>query len=125
MICSPGFDQGDVGDEQADQPFALARWRCRVSPEGGEVCGERADSGLLLVGERPGAGLGGALVLVLGVGELAQLVVPVCFELVGDEPVGRVHSEVASASGLGGVLGALHAHLPDPVGMLGALGELG
>jgi hypothetical protein len=36
---------------------------------------------------------GGALVLVAGGGELAQLVVPVGFELVGDEPVGRVHGE--------------------------------
>ena len=117
--------QRDVGDEQADQPLAFAHRGRRVSPERGEVCGERADLGLLLVGERPGAGVGGALVLVLGVGEFSQLVVPVGFELVGDEPVGRVHGEVAAASSLGGVLGALHAHLPDPVGMLGAVGELG
>ena len=89
------------------------------------VCGERPDPLRLLVGERPVAGLGGALVLVFGVGELAQLSVPVGFELVGDEPVGRVHSEVAPAGGVGGVLGALHAHLADPVGVLGALGELG
>ena len=118
-------DQGDVGDEQADQSFALAdrgRW---VSPERGEVGGERPDPGLLLVGERPAAGLGGALVLVFGVGELAQLGVPVGFELVGDEPVGRVHGEVAAAGRLSGVLGALHTHLADPVGIGGTLGELG
>ena len=118
-------EQGDIGEEQSDQPLALADRGRRVSPERGEVGGERADPGLLLVGERPVAGLGGALVIVFRVGELAQLVVPVGFELVGDEPVGRVHSEVATAGCLGGVLGALHAHLPDPVGVLGALGELG
>jgi hypothetical protein len=66
-----------------------------------------------------------ALVGVFGVGELAQLVVPVGFELVGDEPVGGVHGEVAAAGGVGGVLGALHAHLADPVGIGGALSKLG
>ena len=80
---------------------------------------------MLLVGERPVAGVGGALVLVAGVGEFAQLVVPVGFELIGDEPVGRVHGEVASAGCLSRVLGALDAHLPDPVGIGGALLELG
>ena len=94
-------------------------------PERWEVGGERPDPGLLLVAERPVAGLGGALVLVLGVGELAQLVVPVGLELVGDEPVGRVHREVAAACGVRGVLGALHAHLADPVRIGGALSELG
>ena len=50
-------DQGDVGDEQADQSFAFADRGRRVAPERGEVGGERADPGLLLVGERPVAGL--------------------------------------------------------------------
>jgi hypothetical protein len=120
-----GFDQGDVGDEQADQAFAFADRGRGVGPERGEVGGERADSGVLLVGERRVAGLGCALVLVFGVGELAQLVVPVGLELVGDEPVGRVHGEIAPAGCVGGVLGALHAHLSDPVSIGGALGELG
>jgi len=118
-------DQGDVGDEQADQSLALAHRGGRVVPERGEVGGQRADLLCLFVGEQPVAGLGGALVLVFGVGEFAQLSVPVGFELVGDEPVGRVHGEVASAGRVGGVFGALHAHLADPVGVLGALGELG
>ncbi len=117
--------QSDVGDEQPDQPFAFPHRGRRVGPERGEVCRERADPGLLLVGQRPVAGLGSALVLVAGVGELAQLVVPVGFELVGDEPVGGVHGEVAAAGGISGVLCALHAHLADPVGIGGALREFG
>ena len=115
--------QSDVGDEQPDQPFAFPHRGRRVGPERGEVCRERADPGLLLVGQRPVAGLGSALVLVAGVGELAQLVVS--HSLVGDEAVGGVHGEVASAGGVGGVLGLLHAHLADPVGIGGALREFG
>ena len=121
LACS---DQGDVGDEQADQSLALAHRGGWVLPERGEVCGERADPLCLLVGERPVIGLGGSLVLVFGVGELAQFVVPVGFELVGDEPVGRVHGEVAAPRGVSGVLSALHAHLADPVGIGGALLKL-
>jgi hypothetical protein len=119
------LDQGDVGHEQPDQSFAFAHRGRGIGPERGQVCGERADPRLLLVSQRPVPGLGGALVLVFGVGELAQLVVPVGFELVSDEAVGGVDSEGASAGGVGGVLGALHAHLADPVGVGGALGELG
>lgn len=118
-------DQGDVGDEQAGQSLAFAHRGRRVLPQRGQVGGERADPGLLFVGERPVAGLGRALILVFGVGELAQLGVPVGFELVGDEPVGRVHGEVASAGCLSGVLGALHAHLADSVSVGGALLKLG
>ena len=60
----------DVGDEEADQPLAFAHRGCRVDPQRREVGRERADPGLL-VGERSVAGVGGALVLVVGVGELA------------------------------------------------------
>ncbi len=121
----PGFDQGDVGDQQADQAFAFPHRGGGVVEQGGEVCRERADPGLLLVGEGARAGVLRAVVLVLGVCELAQFVVPVGLELVGDEPVGGVNREVAPAGGVGGVLGALHAAGADLVGVCGALGELG
>ncbi|MGZ6725609.1 MAG: hypothetical protein ACXVHK_32280 [Solirubrobacteraceae bacterium] len=64
-------DERDVGEEESDQALALAHRGCRVAPQRREVCRERPDPGLLLVGERSIAGLGGALVIVLGVGELA------------------------------------------------------
>lgn len=62
--------------------------------------------------------------VTLGVGEFAQLVVPAGLERVGDEPVGRVHGEVAAPGGVGGVLGAGHAGGADLVGVLGVLRQL-
>ena len=61
VILVAAFTIGELrGLRWSDVDFALERilWqsslRRRVSPERGEVCRERADSGLLLVGERPG-----------------------------------------------------------------------
>jgi hypothetical protein len=79
----------------------------------------------LVVGEQGGAGALGAVVVVLGVGEVAQLRVPVGLQGVGDESVGGVDREVAAAGRVGGVLGALDVGGADAVGVFGALDELG
>ena len=82
-----GLVERDVFDQQAGDPFAFSLWSARVGPELGEVSGELMDSGLVLVGElgvRCGASV---FVVVLGGLELAELVVPVGFEGVGDEAV--------------------------------------
>jgi hypothetical protein len=60
----------------------------------------------LLVGQAAVAVLMGSVVLVLDVLELAELVVPVGFEGVGDEPVVGVDGEVAAACEFGVVAGA-------------------
>src|SRR5207248_11329625 len=98
---------GDVFDEQADHAFAFPQWGGRVVPQCGEVGGEGGDALPLRVGEGGCAGFG-AFVGVGGFGQLAQGVVPVGFQGVGDEPVGGVDGEVAAAGLLGVVLGALH-----------------
>ena len=119
-----GLDERDVGDQQPDQALALAQRRGGVVEERGQVGGERADPLLLIVGERPVAGLVGAVVVVLGVGELAQPVVPVGLERVGDEPVAGVDGEVAAAGQVGVVAGALDVRGAQGIGFVGAALEL-
>ena len=125
-MCSLPSDQGDVGDQQADQAFALADRGGGVFPERGEVGGERADPGLLFVGERPLPAWVARSYSSWASASSRSLVFQSASSCVGDEPVGRVHGEVAAAGGVGGVLGALHARLADPVGVgRRAAGELG
>ena len=94
----------------------------RVVPECGQVGGQGADAGALLLVERGGGGLGGGVV-VLGVGQLAQAGVPVGFEGVGDQPVAGVDGQVAAAGLVGGVLGALDGGGAQRVGVLGVAGS--
>ena len=65
----------------------------------------------MLVGERGVRGGGGVFVVVLGGLELAELVVPVGFEGVGDEAVVGVDREVAAAGELGVLACALDVSL--------------
>src|SRR5205814_6504957 len=81
--------ESDVGDQQADQPLAFPHRGGRVVPEGGEVGGQGADAGALLLAEDGGGGLGGGVVVLRG-GQLAQPGVPGGFEGGGDEPVAGV-----------------------------------
>ena len=119
-----GLGQGDVVDEQPGHALALALGGGWVGPQGGEVGGEAADAGLVLVAERGGCG-GGPLVVVLGGLQLAQSVVPVGFEAVGHEPVVGVHGQVAAAGELGAVAGAFDVAAPQGIGFLGAGFEFG
>ena len=67
----------------------------------------------------------GLVVGGLGVVEGAQGGVPVGFEGVGDEPVGRVDGQVAAAGEVGVVAGALDVGGADGVGFGGTLLEFG
>ena len=82
-----GAVERDVFDQQAGDAFALSLRGRGIGPEGGEVGGELTDPGLVLLGELGVRCGGGVFVVVLGGLELAELVVPVGFEGVGDEPV--------------------------------------
>ena len=74
-LVGPG--QGDVADQQPDEAFAFPLWGGRVVPQCWEVGGQLGDPLALGGGELAGPGLGGVLVGVGGVGQLAQRGVPV------------------------------------------------
>jgi hypothetical protein len=115
--------EGHVADQQAQEAFALAGRGGRVVPQGGQVGGQAADAGALLLVERGSGGPGGGVV-VLGVGQLAQAGVPVGFEGVGDQPVAGVDGQVAAAGLVGGVLGALDRGGAQRVGVLCLVDQL-
>ena len=113
----PGPEQGDVGHEEADQSLALAHGGAGIGPQGGEVGRKGADTGLLFVAQRGRSSGPGPLVVVLGVGQLAQLVVPVGFECLGHQAVVGVDGEVAPPGRLGGVSGPAPRRSPGWVGL--------
>ena len=106
-----GLGERDVVDEQPDDPFTFPLRGGAVGPQRGEVGGERADPGFVLLAERRRGGAG-ALVVVVGALDGPQRVVPVGFEGVGDEPVVGVDGEVASAGEVGALVGALDVAVP-------------
>ena len=79
----------------------------------------------MLVVERCLGGGAGALVVVLGGLELAERVVPVGLEGVGDEPVVWVDGEVAAAGELCALAGALDVAAAELVGLVGPGFEFG
>jgi len=56
---------------------------------------------------------------------VAQRVVPVGLERVGDEPVFRVDGEISAAGELGALTGTLDVAASELVGLVGACFELG
>src|SRR6266511_2268482 len=99
--------------------------RARVVEDGGEIGDQLADAGLLRVGERPGGGVGGLVVGVLGVAVSAEGVVPVGFEGVGDQPVGGVDGEVAAAGQVGVVAGTFDGGGAELIGLVCSVFEFG
>src|SRR5258708_22139460 len=118
-----GAGQRDVGDEQADHALAFALRGSGVGPQGREVGGQGGDAGLAGAVERDGP-RALALVVLLGGGECAQRLVPVGFEVGGDQAVVWVDGEVAATCGFGGVPCALDALAAQMVGFGGAVLEL-
>jgi hypothetical protein len=114
-----GLDEGDVGDQQPDQALAFADGCGWIVPQGREIGGQCAYAVTVRVVEGTlRVGFGG-VVVVFGASEFAQRGVVVGLEVVGDEPVGGVDSEVASPGQVGGVLGALDVGGADTVGVFG------
>jgi hypothetical protein len=100
------LEERDVFDEQGEHPLALAVRGLRVAPDGRDIGGEREDArAFVLVDDETIAGAL-ALVLLLRLGQRPQPRVPVGFEGVGDEAVGRIDLEVAIAGMVGVVLRA-------------------
>jgi len=62
----PAAGEGDVGEQQPDQALAFAHWGGWVVPQGGEVRGQGADAGALLLVEHGGGCLGGGVVVLGG-----------------------------------------------------------
>src|ERR1700676_2317834 len=116
---------GDVGEQQAGNAFALPRRGGGVVPDRGQVGDQLTDAGALGVGELAGGLLACLFVGVLGVVEVAQGCVPVGFEAVGDEPVGGVDGQVAAPGEVGVVAGAFDVGGAHPVRVGGALVEIG
>src|SRR5205807_2202516 len=73
----------------------------------------------------PGGVCAGAVVVVLGLTQAPQGLVPVGLQCVGHQPVARVHAEVAPAGQLRMRLSALHVGSPQPVRLTGPGLELG
>ena len=107
VSTKPGVLHGDVGEQQPGDALAFSCRGGGVVPDAGQVGGQLLYPGLLGAGELPGVFLAGSVVGFLGLAEGAEGGVPVGFEGVGDEPVGRVDGEVAAAGQVGVVAGAL------------------
>ena len=94
------------------------------APHGGEVGGQVQDAlAFVRVDDEP---IGGALVLVglLGLGERAELGVPVGLQRVGDEPVGGIDLHVAVAGAVDLVRGPFDLAVPEAIGLVEAGGDL-
>ena len=117
LVGSEG--QGDVGDEGAQQPLAVAVRGRRCGPQAREVAGERFD-----VGARRRRGLTGlAGEFGVGVGELAEFGFPAGLEAARDEPVVGV-ALVKRAFGAGGVIaGSFGAQLDGAGRAAAAVGD--
>jgi len=120
-----GLGQGDVLDHQPGHAFAFPRRGGRIGPERGEVGGQRADAGLVLLAESLGGLCGCGVVVVFGGAQGAQRVVPVGFQAVGDEPVVRVDGQVAAAGQVGVLAGSFDVAAAQRVGFVGAGLEFG
>ena len=116
-VGGPGH--GDVGEQQPGDALAFVHGGGGVVPEGGQVGGELGDPVFLGAGECAGVLLAGLVVGGLGVVQFPQRGVPVCFEGVGDEPVGGVDGQVAAAGQVGVVAGAFDVGGAQRVGFGG------
>ena len=112
------LDQRDVLDEQSKHALALTLGRLRIAPDGGEVVGQGEDAASLFVTD--GQPVGGALPLVVlsSFVEGAQSCVPVGFQRVSDESIGRVHVHVALAGEVCFVLCSLDLTVAQTVGFV-------
>ena len=110
--CSRTTSRIDFLDQAAQQLLAVAVGGRRRGPHAAEVGAERQQLLALCLGERPRALVLAQRELGLGVGELAERVLPVALEAAGDEPVLGLDLAVAALGPLGLVLGALDLQPP-------------
>jgi len=80
-----------VLDEQPQHPLALPHRCPRIMPHAGEVVHQGVNAGPAVSPHRRPVRGRGPSVLLLGLGEPRQLLVPLAFQAVGHEPVLRTH----------------------------------
>ena len=114
-------EHGDVGDQGAQQPFAVPRGGGVGVPEPGQV----ADQGLQVGpgGQRWG-GVAGGRQRRLGLGEGGQAGLPAGFEGADDQPVLRFGGVEGPLGPVGVVAGAFHGQLGGPARPGAAVGDL-
>jgi hypothetical protein len=115
--------QRDVGQQQPCHAFAFPLRGAGIVPEGGEVAGQGEDLGALVLA-KGGGRVGLTFVVLLGVGVVAERLVPVGLQGGGHQAVVRVDGQVAPSGQLGGVAGAFHLGAAQPVGLGGACRQL-
>ena len=69
----------------------------------------------MFVGDLSGIGLLSLLTFLLGLGQQAELFVPLHFQGIGDQTVVGINPHVAQAGLVGLILGPLHLLLPKPI----------
>ena len=114
-----GPQQGDVLDQEPDHALAFALGDGRVTPQPRKISGQGQD--LLSLAGLQGAPVGvpSAFVVVLGVAQRTQFLVPFGFERLGHQAVVGVDGEVAALGELGFVAGPVHLLVSQVVGLLG------
>ena len=86
-------DQGDILDEQPQHPLAVSRRRARIIPDTWQVGDQRGHPFLHLGSDRRGLGFACTRIRVFGFGQPLERLVPVAFQVVGDEPILGPHEQ--------------------------------
>ena len=86
-------DQGDILDEQPQHPLAVARRCARIIPDTRQVGDQRGHPFLHLGSDRRGLGFACTRIRVFGFGQPLERLVPVAFQVVGDEPILGPHEQ--------------------------------
>ena len=89
-------------------------------PDGGKVRDESEDALAFFFADGEAVGLVLALVFLLGLGERAQLPVPLRLQRIGHQPVGGIHLHVATAGVVSLVLGSLDLAVAQAIGLVEA-----
>ena len=109
------LDKGDVFNDVGEQPLAFSVWGIGIAPKLLEVH-RHGDEPLVDGGvEDELIALLDTLALLAGIGQYAELVVPIAFEHVGDEAIVGVDQHKAALGEIGVGLGALDRAAPQPV----------
>ena len=86
-------DQGDILDEQPQHPLAVSRRRARIIPDTRQVGDQRGHPFLHFGSDRRGLGFACTRIRVFGFGQPLERLVPVAFQVVGDEPILGPHEQ--------------------------------
>jgi hypothetical protein len=114
------LDQGDVEDEQAQDALSFAHVDARVVPNPGELLSQLQDMAAHLSIERGRFFLSAPSIILHDVGMQPKLLIPICLEGVGDEPVVRIDLHKASPRKLSVIAGSLDMLAAQGVGLGGA-----